>query len=139
MTEAGLLICSSVRSQLAIDVLLAHPPLLALTPALLAVFSVASIPFLVVIMRLLLLGYYESPSVLKTCRAQSRDPTVLTPPLLRFSRPRRPEGTYVYHLKPKATPLILLVVGLWVWMWGVFRGVGRVTIAGVVGEWYFYR
>ncbi|KAL7409201.1 plasma-membrane choline transporter-domain-containing protein [Mrakia frigida] len=97
--------------ELAIDVLLTHPPLLVLTPALLAVFSVASVPFLVVIMRLLLLGYYESP----------------------------PEGTWIYHLKPKATPLILLVVGLWIWMWGVFRGIGRVTIAGVVGEWYFHR
>ena len=50
-----------------------------------------------------------------------------------------PEGTYIYHLKPKATPLILLVIGLWVWMWGVFLGIGRVTIAGVVGEWYFHR
>ena len=51
----------SSKLQLAIDVLLTHPPLLVLTPALLAVFSVASVPFLVVIMRLLLLGYYESP------------------------------------------------------------------------------
>lgn len=85
-------------------------------------------------MRLLLLGYYESPFVhARFSRTTCYRLTQL------WRRDLSPEGTYVYHLKPKATPLILLVVGLWVWMWGVFRGIARVTIAGVVGEWYFHR
>ncbi|CED84491.1 Choline transporter-like protein [Phaffia rhodozyma] len=97
--------------ELASDVLLKHPPLLALTPALLVAFTVISIPFITVLLRLFLLGYFEYPA----------------------------EGTYTYHLQPKADWLIILVIGLWVWTWGVFRGIGRVTISGVVGEWYFHR
>ena len=27
----------------------------------------------------------------------------------------------------------------WLWTWGVVRGVSKVTIAAVIGEWYFHR
>jgi hypothetical protein len=97
--------------ELASTLLLAHPPLLLLTPCLLLAFTLISLPIITVLFRLLLLGYFETPSLV----------------------------SYSYHLKPKSGWLIALVVGLWVWTWGVLRGIGRVTISAVVGEWFFHR
>jgi hypothetical protein len=91
--------------------LLSHPPLLLLTPLLLGVFALVSIPFLTLIVRLGMIGYWRHPR----------------------------ENTYVFQLRPYAGWLIALVTLVWIWTWGVIRGVGRVAVAGVVGEWFFHR
>ena len=70
-----------------------------------------SIPFLTLLIRLGTIGYWRHPR----------------------------ENTWVFHLRPYAGLLIFLVTLIWVWTWGVIRGVGRVAVAGVVGEWYFHR
>lgn len=51
----------------------------------------------------------------------------------------RAQDTYHYHLKSYAVWLLILVGALWVWTWNVVRGVRRVVVAGVIGEWYFHR
>lgn len=51
----------------------------------------------------------------------------------------RRENTWVFHIRPYAGWLIFLVTLVWVWTWSVIRGIGRVAVAGVVGEWYFHR
>ncbi|ORY34237.1 plasma-membrane choline transporter-domain-containing protein [Naematelia encephala] len=97
--------------ELSTHLLLTHPPLLLLTPLLLGVFAITSIPFLTLLVRLGTIGYWRHPR----------------------------ENTYVFHLRPYAGWLIFLVTLIWVWTWGVIRGVGRVAVAAVVGEWYFHR
>jgi hypothetical protein len=97
--------------ELSTNLLLTHPPLLLLTPILLAIFALTSIPFLTLLIRLAMVGYWRHPK----------------------------EHTYIFHIRPYAGWLIFLVTLIWVWTWGVIRGVGRVAVAGVVGEWYFHR
>lgn len=97
--------------EIATDLLLTHKPLLLLNLALLAVFAVLSIPFLTLNIRLAMIGYWRHPR----------------------------ENTYIYTIRPYAGWLIFLVTTIWLWTWGVVRGVGRVAVAGVVGEWYFHR
>jgi hypothetical protein len=97
--------------QLSTHLLLTHPPLLFLTPLLLGVFAVTSIPFLTLLIRLGTIGYWRHPR----------------------------ENTWVFHIRPYAGWLIFLISVIWIWTWGVIRGVGRVAVAGVVGEWYFHR
>nr|XP_031863504.1 uncharacterized protein CI109_000754 [Kwoniella shandongensis]KAA5530576.1 hypothetical protein CI109_000754 [Kwoniella shandongensis] len=97
--------------ELSTNLLLTHPPLLLLTPLLLGVFAITSIPFLTLLIRLGMIGYWRHPR----------------------------ENTWVFHIRPYAGWLIFLVTLVWVWTWGVIRGVGRVAVAGVVGEWYFHR
>ncbi|WVO23456.1 uncharacterized protein IAS62_004810 [Cryptococcus decagattii] len=97
--------------ELSTKLLLSHPPLLLLTPILLGVFAITSIPFLTLLIRLGMIGYWRHPR----------------------------ENTWVFHIRPYAGWLIFLVTLIWVWTWGVIRGVGRVAVAGVIGEWYFHR
>lgn len=97
--------------ELSTHLLLTHPPLLLLTPLLLGVFALVSIPFLTLLIRLGMIGYWRHPR----------------------------ENTYIFQLRPYAGWLIALVTLVWIWTWGVIRGVGRVAIAGVVGEWFFHR
>jgi hypothetical protein len=97
--------------ELSTHLLLTHTPLLLLTPVLLAVFTLTSLPFFTLIARLGMIGYWRHPK----------------------------EDTYIFHLRPYAGWLIVFVTLLWIWTWGVIRGVGRVAIAGVIGEWYFHR
>ncbi|WWC66832.1 uncharacterized protein I206_100739 [Kwoniella pini CBS 10737] len=97
--------------ELSTNLLLTHPPLLLLTPLLLGVFALTSIPFLTLLIRLGTIGYWRHPR----------------------------ENTWVFHIRPYAGWLIFLVTLVWVWTWGVIRGVGRVAVAGVVGEWFFHR
>jgi len=47
--------------QLSSSFLLDHPPVLLLTPVLLMVFAVLSVPYLTLVLRLLLIGYYRHP------------------------------------------------------------------------------
>jgi hypothetical protein len=47
--------------QLATELLLTHPPLLLLYPILLGVFAVASIPFVTLVIRFAMIGYWRHP------------------------------------------------------------------------------
>ena len=85
-----------------------QPFLLALSPAVLLVSLVASIPFATLAFRLLLIGY------------TSKNPTGI-----------------VWHLHAWANWAIAGTLGVWLWTWGVARGVLRVSCAGVIGAWYF--
>lgn len=97
--------------QLATGFLIDHPTVLLITPLILTLFSILSLPFLTLLLRLLLIGYYRHPR----------------------------QHTYIWHVRPYAAWLIALVAGVWVWTWVVLRGIGRAVVAGVIGEWYFYR
>ncbi|EGN95830.1 hypothetical protein SERLA73DRAFT_76886 [Serpula lacrymans var. lacrymans S7.3] len=88
--------------------LLSNPFLLALSPAILLVTLVASIPFLTLVFRLLLIGYLQSTS-----------------------------GGLEWHVKGWAHWAIFGAISIWLWSWGVARGTLRTTCAGVIGAWYF--
>ena len=47
--------------QLSTKLLLSHPPLLLLSPLLLAVFALTSLPFLTMVVRLGMIGYWRHP------------------------------------------------------------------------------
>lgn len=97
--------------ELSAGFLLDHPPLLLLQPILLAALALLSLPYLTLLLRLLLIGYYRHPR----------------------------ENTYIWHVRPYADLLAIIVVVCWLWTWAVVRGVGRVVVAAVVGDWYFHR
>ncbi|KZT19329.1 hypothetical protein NEOLEDRAFT_1152057 [Neolentinus lepideus HHB14362 ss-1] len=90
--------------------LVANPFLLALSPAILLATLLASIPFVTLIFRLLLYGYFSQNAK---------------------------QGGWEYHLKAWAGWAIIGSIGVWMWCWAVARGVLRVTTAGVIGAWYF--
>ncbi|KAA1469288.1 hypothetical protein DENSPDRAFT_864070 [Dentipellis sp. KUC8613] len=90
------------------DLLAANPFLLALSPSVLLAVLIASIPFLTLIFRLLLIGYFLHPA-----------------------------GGWQWHVKGWANWAIVAAAGIWLWTWGVARGVLRVTTAGVIAAWYF--
>ncbi|OBZ65717.1 hypothetical protein A0H81_14255 [Grifola frondosa] len=89
--------------------LAAHPLLLALSPAVLLLALLASLPFVTLAFRLLLIGYFSQPK----------------------------GGGWEWHVHGWANWAIAGTIGIWLWSWGVARGVLRVTCAGVVGSWYF--
>lgn len=88
--------------------LLANPFLLALSPAILLAMLVASIPFITLIFRLLLIGYVNHPV-----------------------------GQVESHVQGWANWAIFGAVGVWLWSWGMASGMLRTTCAGVIGAWYF--
>lgn len=96
---------------LATRILMANPFLLALSPAVLLAELLASLPFVTLAFRLLLVGYAWNP--LNT-----------------------PTG-WEWHVKAWANWAIAGTVCVWLWTWGVGRGLLRVTCAGVIGSWYF--
>ncbi|KAI0345387.1 hypothetical protein BDW22DRAFT_1354313 [Trametopsis cervina] len=85
-----------------------QPFLLALSPAVLLLSLLASIPFATLAFRLLLIGY------------TTRDATGV-----------------IWHLRAWANWAIVATIGIWLWTWGVARGILRVSCAGVIGAWYF--
>lgn len=89
--------------------LIANPFVLALSPVILLTALVGSIPFLTLVFRLLLIGYTSQPN----------------------------SSTLEWHLKGWANWAIVVTVIVWLWSWGVARGMLRVTTAGVIGAWYF--
>lgn len=91
-------------------ILVANQFLLALSPAVLLAELLASIPFVTLAFRLLLIGYANP-----------------------FNNPQGWE----WHVKGWANWAIAGTVCVWLWTWGVGRGLLRVTTAGVVGSWYF--
>ncbi|KAL4068171.1 plasma-membrane choline transporter-domain-containing protein [Scleroderma citrinum] len=90
------------------ELLVANPFLLALSPAILLLTLLGSIPFLTLIFRLVLIGYVENAT-----------------------------GPVEGHLREWADWAIVGAVGVWLWSWGVARGVLRTTCAGVIGAWYY--
>ncbi|KAG9039644.1 hypothetical protein FRB95_009225 [Tulasnella sp. JGI-2019a] len=96
--------------EISTSVILEHPPVLGLSLCLLLGGLIASLPFLSLILRLTLIGYY-SPS----------------------------HGHQEWHLRGYAGWLAVLVTGVWVWSWSVIRGALRVSVSGVIGNWYFNR
>jgi hypothetical protein len=91
-------------------VLIQHPLLLALSPAILLAILLLSIPFVTLIFRLLLIGYF------------TKIPN---------------QGGLAWHFYTWANWAITGSVCVWVWSWGVARGILRLTCAAVVGAWYF--
>ena len=87
---------------------MANPFLLALSPVILLATLIASLPFLTLIFRLLL-----------------------------FGRATQPSSGWEWHVYGWANWAITGTVVVWVWTWGVSRGVLRMTVASVIGAWYF--
>ncbi|TEB18941.1 hypothetical protein FA13DRAFT_1647602 [Coprinellus micaceus] len=88
--------------------LMANPFLLALSPVILLATLIASLPFLTLIFRLLLFGSATQPS-----------------------------SGWEWHVYGWANWAITGTVVVWLWTWGVSRGVLRMTVASVIGAWYF--
>ncbi|KIL67089.1 hypothetical protein M378DRAFT_74370 [Amanita muscaria Koide BX008] len=88
--------------------LMNNPFLLALSPAILLLTLISSIPFLTLIFRLLLVGYTSGSG-----------------------------STVEYHIRAWANWAIVGSVVVWLWTWGVARGILRMTSSSVIGAWYF--
>ncbi|KZT09551.1 uncharacterized protein LAESUDRAFT_695158 [Laetiporus sulphureus 93-53] len=91
--------------------LMMNPFLLALSPVVLLAALLASIPFITLAFRLLLIGY--------------------------FGHPHGSNSGWEWYVRGWANWAIAGTIGVWLWSWGVARGVLRVTCAGVIGAWYF--
>ena len=88
-----------------------NPFLLGLSPAVLLAALVGSIPFITLAFRLLLIGYTRHP--------HGRD------------------SGWEWHVREWENWAIECKIGVWLWSWGVARGLLRVACAGVIGAWYF--
>ncbi|KAG6370224.1 hypothetical protein JVT61DRAFT_12377 [Boletus reticuloceps] len=75
---------------------------MALSPAMLLIILIASIPFVTLIFHLLLMGYF-------------------------------PQGQSQWRIQEWADWAIVGTTGVWLWSWGVARGILRTTCAGVIG------
>ena len=100
---------ASSTLRLATHILIINPFLLALSPAVLLLMLISSLPFVTLIFRLLLFGYAIRPG----------------------------GGTLEWHLNAWANWAIIGTLGIWLWSWAVARGIMRTTCASVVGAWYF--
>ncbi|KAH9852753.1 plasma-membrane choline transporter-domain-containing protein [Lenzites betulinus] len=89
--------------------LMENPFLLALSPAVLLAALLLSIPFITLAFRLLLVGVYTPVSPTRSA----------------------------WHVSEWAHWAIAATIGVWLWSWGVARGLLRVSCAGVIGAWYF--
>lgn len=94
---------------LSTSLLLSNPYLLALSPLMLILALLGSIPFLTLSFRLLLMRYF----------------------------PTTPDATWEWHVKGWAEWSITGTIAVWLWSWGVARGILRTTCAAVIGAWYF--
>ncbi|KJA24217.1 hypothetical protein HYPSUDRAFT_200725 [Hypholoma sublateritium FD-334 SS-4] len=94
---------------LATHLLAAHPPLAALSPALLLALLLASLPFLTAALRLLLIGYASGGAT----------------------------AGWEWHVRAYAHWGVAGVLGVWLWSWAVARGALRMAAASVVGAWYY--
>ncbi|KAI9511106.1 plasma-membrane choline transporter-domain-containing protein [Russula earlei] len=90
------------------QLLSSQPLLLLLSPTVLLVALLVSIPFLTLTFRLLLVGYFSPPS-----------------------------SRIEWHLHGWANWAIAGTISLWFWSWAVARGALRVTTAAVIAAWYF--
>ncbi|THH29846.1 hypothetical protein EUX98_g4357 [Antrodiella citrinella] len=101
---------ASALLDLTTRLLVLNPFLLALSPAVLLATLVASLPFITLAFRLLLVGYVIPP---------------------------RQDSGFEWHVHTWANWAIAGTIGVWLWSWGVARGLLKVTCAGVIGAWYF--
>lgn len=99
--------------ELSATIVAEHPALLILSGALLGIFLLVTIPFLSVLIRLFLLGHIGTPGESSTDK--------------------------VWQTDAKARILAWTTLGAWLWTWSTLRGIQRVTVAGVVSHWYFFR
>lgn len=99
-------------TELGITLLRTHWPLLALSPSLLLASLLASLPFLSLLFRLFLIGYFTGSGEI---------------------------GSLVWHIRAYAGWLIFAVLLIWLWSWFVVRGIMRTACASVIGAWYFRR
>lgn len=90
------------------QLLMSNPLLLALSPTILLIILIASIPFVTLVFRLLLMGHFE-----------------------------KVQGRYEWYIQEWADWAIVGAIGMWLWSWGVARGILRTTCAGVIGAWYY--
>lgn len=88
-----------------------NPFLLALSPAILLIMLISSIPFLTLIFRLLLIGYATQPT--------------------------KDSSSWEWHAHGWANWAIFGAVAVWLWSWGVARGIMRMSCSSVIGAWYF--
>jgi Plasma-membrane choline transporter len=100
-------------TELSISLLRTHWPLLTLSPALLFGTLLASLPFLSLLFRLFLIGY--------------------------FTEEGSNDSVGVWHVRAYAGWLISAVLCIWIWSWFVIRGMLRTVCASVIGAWYFRR
>jgi Plasma-membrane choline transporter len=92
-------------------ILILNPFILALSPAVLLLMLISSLPFVTLIFRLLLYGY-----------ATKLGGTT--------------EGLE-WHLHAWANWAIVGTLAIWLWSWAVARGIMRTTCSSVIGAWYF--
>ncbi|KAF9505846.1 hypothetical protein BS47DRAFT_488477 [Hydnum rufescens UP504] len=97
--------------ELSTSLLISHPSVLILSLGILFISFIASLPFLSLALRLLLVGY--------------------------FSHPSSSQSQWVWHVQNYAGTLATVVLLIWLWSWAISRGVMRVVVGGVVGHWYF--
>ena len=97
--------------ELSTSLLLSFSPVLLLSLSVLLGALIASIPFVSLLVRLLLVGYFPKAST--------------------------PQSRMEWHIYSYAAWLIFVVAAIWFWSWGVARGVMRAVASGVVGHWYF--
>ena len=102
---------TSATLTLTTELLINNPFLLALSPAILLITLLASIPFLTLIFRLLLIGY--------------------------ATKPYKGSPAWEWHVHGWANWAIVGAVAVWLWTWGVARGILRMTASSVIGAWYF--
>ncbi|THH11841.1 hypothetical protein EW145_g388 [Phellinidium pouzarii] len=93
---------------LSTSILISNPFLLALSPLILLFSLLGSIPFFTLCFRLLLIGYSVTVG-----------------------------SAWEWHVKNWAGWAIVGTVFVWLWSWGVARGVLRTSCAAVIGAWYF--
>ncbi|KAI0050892.1 hypothetical protein FA95DRAFT_1555150 [Auriscalpium vulgare] len=87
-----------------------HPLLLLLSPSVLLVAFIASIPFATLAFRLLLIGYATGP---------------------------KSSTNWQWHVHGWADWAIVATLGVWYWSWAVARGVLRASTASVIAAWYY--
>ena len=92
-------------------ILIINPFLLALSPTVLLLMLISSLPFVTLIFRLLLFGY--------------------------ATRLKGTTGGLEWHLHAWANWAIVGTLAIWLWSWAVARGIMRTTCSSVVGAWYF--
>ena len=101
--------------EVAVDVLLAHPHIFILAFGLLAGFIALSIPFLLLLAKLLIHGYVKRPGSTPSST-------------IGYLIPASWAGMAAAH-----TTFVCL------WTLAILRGILRMTIAGATGEWWFHR
>ncbi|KAI5124375.1 hypothetical protein M0805_008978 [Coniferiporia weirii] len=94
---------------LSTSLLISNPLLLALSPVILLLALLSSIPFLTLSFRLLLIGYFHDTSSI----------------------------AWEWHVKNWVGWAIAGTISVWLWSWGIARGVLRTSCAAVIGAWYF--